>query len=126
MYDTDMTGVIYFASIFRFVNNAWEDFVDEEASLFKNLSNNKEFSLVMAHVEADLLYPIRFRDLMKTQIFVENIGTSSFKNHYEIYNQHSIKVAKGNTVHVSINKTTRKSAPMPEGLQTMLKKYTTP
>lgn len=123
MNDTDMAGILFFANQFRFVHDAWEDLVESENISFKQILENEPFLFVIVHAEADYLAPLNIGDQLDIHVEVESIGNSSFTMFYQIYTKDKTVVGTAKTVHVTIDKKTRKKIPIPEKLKNLLKKH---
>lgn len=123
MNDTDMAGILYFANQFRFVHDAWEDLVEKENISFKQVLHEENFLFVIVHAEADYLAPLNIGDKLEIHVTVETIGNSSFTMQYLIYKEDKTQVGAAKTVHVTIDKKTRKKIPIPPHLKKLLQKY---
>lgn len=126
MNDTDMAGILYFANQFRFVHDAWEDLVEAENISFQQILTTENFLFVIVHVEADYLKVLNVGDKLEIHVQVENIGNSSFTMVYHIYKHDKTLVGKSKTVHVTIDKVSRKKIPIPEHLKKLLHKHVVP
>ncbi len=84
--DTDASGRIYFAAIFRWVESV-------ETGLFRSVGSdlNKTGHFPRVHVEADYRLPLGFDDEVEMEIWVEKIGTKSLVFAWE--GRHRGKVA---------------------------------
>lgn len=123
MHDTDMAGILYFANQFRFVHDAFEDFVEMEGITFQQVLQKEDFLFVIVHVEADYLGHLTIGDNLDIHVSVENIGNSAFTILYYIYKKNGFLVGKAKTVHVTLDKATRKKMPIPEHLKILLQKH---
>ncbi len=126
MHDTDMAGILFFGSQFRFVQDALEDLMAEEGLSFQSLFAEGEYAFVVVHAEADYLLPIKVGDDLETHLFVEKIGNSSFIVSYTIYNEFKQEVGRAKTVHVTVDTKTRKKILVPIELRTILARYMRP
>lgn len=126
MHDTDMAGILYFANQFRFVHDAWEDLVESEGLSFKQVLHEEDFLFVIVHVEADYLAPLNVGDRLEVHVSLEKVGTSSFTLAYDIFKENRDLVGRAQTVHVTIDKHSRKKIPIPPHLKAKLQKYQTP
>lgn len=126
MHDTDMAGILYFANQFRFVHDAWEDLVESEGISFKQVLHEEDFLFVIVHVEADYLAPLNVGDRLEVHVGVEKLGTSSFTLTYDIFKENRDLIGRAKTVHVTIDKKSRKKIPIPHHLKAKLQKYQIP
>ena len=72
MADTDATGGIYFTSLLRMANEAFENW------LIKQKIDLSEVLLPIAHAEADYKRPLKLWDQMDVRLRCVKVGTSSF------------------------------------------------
>lgn len=126
MHDTDMAGILYFANQFRYVHDAWEDLVESEGISFSQVLHQEDFLFVIVHVEADYLASLNIGEHLEVHVSAEKIGTSSFTMLYNIYRDNRELVGRAKTVHVTIDKATRKKIPIPHHLKAKLQKYQIP
>ncbi len=123
MHDTDMAGILYFPRVFRFAQDALEDFLDNTGYTFHQIFKKDHFIFVIAHAESDYFAPVFVGDKLEIHVTVSHIGTSSFTVLYEIYNQDKVHVGRAKTVHVTLNTTHRKAIPIPEDLKKLLEEH---
>ena len=76
--DTDASGRIYFAAIFR-----WVEFL--ETGLFRSIGSdlNKTGHFPRVHVEADYRLPLGFDDEVEMEMWVDKLGTKSLTYKWE-------------------------------------------
>ena len=126
MHDTDMAGILYFPRQFRFAHDALEDFVESEGFSFQQLFREEKFVFVIVHCEADYLVPLKVGDLLNVHLFIERIGTSSFTVLYEMYTLDHTHVGSAKTIHVTLDRISRKKIPIPPVLRKTLEKHVMP
>lgn len=122
MHDTDMAGLIFFASQFRIAHDAWEDLMAEMGFDFDTLFTKENFAFVIVHAEADYLKPLKAGDKLKITVHVERIGETSFTISYQI-DKSNETVGTAKTVHVTVDRSSRKKIPIPKRLKSSLEKY---
>lgn len=123
MHDTDMAGILYFARLFRFAHDTLEDFFDSEKLDFRHLFDKENYVFVIRHVEGDYLAQLHVGDKLNIHLNIGDIGHSSFGVHYDIFRGEKELVGTVKTVHVCIDRTTRKKIDLPDGLKTILIKH---
>lgn len=123
MHDTDMAGILYFPRQFRFAHDALEDMVESEGLGFDQMFTREDFVIVIVHAESDYITPLRVGDSLEIHVGVERIGTSSFTVHYQIFKADKTLTGTAKTVHVTLDRKTRKKVPIPEKARKMLMKY---
>lgn len=122
MYDTDAAGILYFASQFRLAHDAFEALLDAEGFSLKHLFSTSEFLFVIVHAESDYKDSLRLGDPVSLHTHVSRIGTTSFTMHYDIYHG-EILAGSVETVHVCIDKDTRKKRSIPDNYRRALETY---
>lgn len=123
MHDTDMAGILYFGSQFRFVHDAWEDMIAEMGFSFERLFGKENFLFVIVHAESDYLRPLQAGDSLKIVAVIEEIKNTSFIVNYKIFRDKDL-VGTAKTIHVTIDKLTRKKIPIPPHFRSKLQMYT--
>jgi 1,4-dihydroxy-2-naphthoyl-CoA hydrolase len=123
MHDTDMAGILYFPRQFRFAHDALEDFVEDQGFSFEKVFNQENFVFVIVHCEADYYSPLRVGDQLNVHVSVESIGTSSFTMKYEIFKIDHTHAGSAKTIHVTLDRITRKKIVLPHILKEMLQKH---
>ncbi len=125
MADTDVAGIIYFASEFRFMHDAWEGMIEFENMSFREIFTAEcPFLVVIVHAECDYISPITIGDKIEIEVMVERIGSSSFTLRYETFlKEPRQKVGAGKTIHVAIDKMTRKKTAIPAPFKAILQKH---
>lgn len=122
MHDTDMAGILYFPRQFRFIHDAWEDLMEVEGLSFQKLFTDQDWAFVVAHAESDYLKPLQVGNPLEVQIQLEKIGNTSFTLKFSILREEEL-VGTGKTVHVTIDRITRKKIRVPDELRKKLEKY---
>lgn len=122
MHDTDMAGILYFARQFRFAHDALEDFLAAEGLGLDVVFHGSHFVFVIVHAEADYLATLRVGDKLKVHLSVIHIGNTSFTINYKIYRGEEL-VGTAETVHVTLEATSRKKIPIPDEFRKKLEKY---
>jgi len=117
MHDTDMAGVLYFANQFRFVHDAFEDYMANIGFPFQSLFTERDFGFVIRHAEADYLVPLTVGDALEIHLAVEKIGNTSFTMAYEIYRNKDELVGRAKTVHVTVDRVKKIKISIPESLR---------
>lgn len=119
MHDTDMAGILFFGNQFRFVHEAWEDWLEEKKLGLQQLFTKESFVFVIVHAEADYLASMAVGDPLEIEVSVDNLGKSSFTIQYLIYRKKEL-VGRAKTVHVTLDRITRSKIPIPDKLRALL------
>jgi 1,4-dihydroxy-2-naphthoyl-CoA hydrolase len=80
------------------------------------------YFLPIVHAESDYKAPLFVGDEIAISVKVGHIGTSSFTFVYEIHNHKGVLVGTAKTVHVTINKKTKKKLSLPKDFRSVLEK----
>lgn len=117
--ETDPGGILFFAEIFKIAHIVYEQFFD--SSSFKiNYFIDNDIAIPIVHTEADFFSPIKFGDILKCRLNVEELGSTSFKLSYKFLVDEKI-VASVKTAHVVIMKHNFEKTPIPAEILAMLK-----
>lgn len=101
-YDADPAGIIFYASIFKYVHAAYEDFL-RSLSTERNFFFDQDYILPIMHAEADFIKPIKVGDELVVELVISMLKKSSFEVTYRFYrNKEFTALAK--TVHVCVFK----------------------
>ena len=123
MHDTDMAGILYFARIFRFAHDALEELVASESLSFGTLFEQENFVFVIVHCDADFHASVSVGDLIETHLYIVNISSCSFTIHYDFFKVDNSKMGSARTVHVTLERASRKKIAIPDKLHIILEKY---
>ena len=114
--DTDAAEVMYFARQFEVMHEAFEEFMAARDVSVAYILNDAPFSLAVAHAESDYAAPVRIGELITTEVRVERVGSKSFTIAYTLRNELGEVTGTGQTVHVTLDKVTRRARVMPAEL----------
>ena len=122
MYDTDAAGILFFGNQFKWVHEAYEEFLESINFSFSDILKT-DFFVPIVHAEADYKAPLSVGDRITIQVKIDKIGQSSFTITYNILdtNKH-VTVGTAKTVHVTVDKQTRKKIAIPTKLREALTK----
>jgi YbgC/YbaW family acyl-CoA thioester hydrolase len=119
-YDADPAGIIFYASLFKFVHAAYEDFMrslDTERDYFFD----KDYILPIIHAEADYVRPIKVGDELRIDVVVSLLKNSSFELSYKFYKADGVFTAIAKTVHVCVLKEEFKKIELPKEFYVKMK-----
>jgi 1,4-dihydroxy-2-naphthoyl-CoA hydrolase len=115
MYDSDIAGIIYFASQFRFAHEAFESFLDEYNISIQRMFTELDYIFVIVNANSDYLAPIYVSDVLEITCGVSAVGTSSFTMSYTLVKKGQTEcVGRVSTTHVCLDKRTRTPLPIPQ------------
>lgn len=122
LHDTDAAGLLFYGRQFFIVNDVYEHFLEQTGFSTAYLLKKCDFFTPIIHTEADYLAPLFPGDTIKIKMNLKEIGTSSITYHYDIFDEEMIKVGSVTNTHVCIDKSSRKSRPLPENFTIAVKK----
>lgn len=117
LHETDAAGLLFFSHQFKIIHDAYESLLEKIGFGFADLIREKDFFLPIVHAESDYKMPLFVGDALEIRITVENLGRTSFTFAYELRNARKRLVGTARTVHVTVDKKTRKKIPLPQGLR---------
>jgi YbgC/YbaW family acyl-CoA thioester hydrolase len=120
-YDADPAGIIFYASIFKYVHAAYEDFL-RSLSPERNFFFDREYILPIMHAEADYVRPIHVGDELRVEVAVSLLKNSSFEITYRFYRDDQF-TAMAKTVHVCVLKEKFEKIELPKDFQEKLKAH---
>jgi len=119
--DTDATGVLYFAEQFRLALEAFEHFLKESGLSLNELIQKSSFLMPIVHAEGDYFAPLQVGDEIEIFPALSRLGTSSFTVSARFMKKGG-EVGKVSIVHVAVDKSSKRSIPIPEPLRKVLSK----
>ena len=113
---TDAAGLLFFAEHFKFAHSAYETFMKSIDCGLSWIIRDSDILLPIVHAETDYKAGLYLGD--EFDIFLKSeVSDSSFILFYSFKDSHGSVSAKIKTVHVSIDKETKKKIPLPEKLR---------
>ena len=123
LHDTDAAGLLFFSHQFEMIHDAYEALLETIGFGFAALIREKDFFLPIVHAESDYKAPLHAGDNLVITVKVGHIGETSFSFEYVIRNRKKMIVGTAKTVHVTINKKTRKKIPLPKEIRNSIEKF---
>lgn len=117
--DTDATGVIYFARIYDYAIETFENILKEKNLPIQYLIDKAPYGFPIVHCEADFLKPLYVDDLITVKLFSIEIKERSFAIQYHILKARQI-AAKVLITHVAVLKETHLATPLPQEMRHLL------
>jgi YbgC/YbaW family acyl-CoA thioester hydrolase len=112
-YDADPAGIIFYASLFKYVHAAYEDFM-RSLHTERDYFFDKDYVLPIIHAEADYVKPIKVGDELRVDLTVSMLKNSSFELSYKFYKSDNSFTAIAKTVHVCVLKKEFKKIELPK------------
>ena len=119
-YDADPAGIIFYASLFKYVHAAYEDMM-RSLHTERDYFFDKEYILPIIHAEADYVKPIKVGDELRIDVLVSLLKNSSFELSYKFYKDDGMFTAIAKTVHVCVLKEEFKKIELPKEFYNKLK-----
>ena len=113
LHETDAAGILFFGNQFNIIHDAYECVLENIGFSFAELTQNQDFFLPIVHAESDFKTPLRVGDVLEIQVKLEKIGKTSFSFAYTLIKNDGTLAGTAQTVHVTIDKTTREKIPLP-------------
>jgi YbgC/YbaW family acyl-CoA thioester hydrolase len=101
--DTDPAGIVFFANIFVYCHEAFEELLRAVGIPLETIISSREQIIPLAHAEADFKKPFRVGVLVTTRATVAQIGDRSFRMQYEMADEKGELLARATTVHVAVD-----------------------
>jgi 1,4-dihydroxy-2-naphthoyl-CoA hydrolase len=124
LHHTDAAGIIFYSRLFDLAFEAFTAFLEHLGISVAHIIRESSFLMPYVHAEADFLRPLGVGDVATFEICVDAIGTSSFVLSYTVLSSGEM-AARLKTVHVTIDKITKKKIALPEKLGNALHPYFT-
>lgn len=122
LHETDAAGLLFFSNQFKIIHDAYESLLETIGYDFAQLIRDRDIFLPIVHAESDYRAPLFVGDAVSIQVRVDKIGKTSFSLAYELLNAEQKLVGTGRTVHVAVNKSTRKKIILPKDLRAKIQK----
>jgi len=71
IYDTDAAGILFFGSIYRLMQDAFESFFESKGYSLNEVFKSKDLLIPVVHSEADYKIPMRVGDNLQVHVRVE-------------------------------------------------------
>ena len=122
LHDTDAAGILFFSHQFEIVHDAYESLLEKLGVGFPVLIRKKNYFLPIVHAESDYKAPLFVGDRITVEVELAHLGTTSFTFAYRLLNDKKQLVGTARTVHVTVNKKTKKKIPLPPDMHRAIKK----
>ncbi len=120
--DTDVAGVIYFATLLSICHEAYEDLLAQAGINLKQFFRDSETAIPIVHGEIDFFRPLFCGDRIQISLTPTWLNEHSFEVAYQITvaNSGPKPVAQALTRHVCINPSDRQKISIPDAIQKAL------
>jgi len=123
LFDTDASGLIFFAAQFRIAHEVYEEFVAHLGFPLAAVLHEGELLLPIVHAEADYAAPLAVGDRVTVRLAVARIGEHSFALRYRLAAAGGKEAGRVELVHAVIDAASRTPVRVPEKLRAALEPY---
>jgi acyl-CoA thioester hydrolase/1,4-dihydroxy-2-naphthoyl-CoA hydrolase len=120
--EADPAGIGYFANVFSFAHDAFEDFIQAAGFSWKEWFQTKEYIVPIRHTECNFMRPFLPGENYQIAVSVAKLGDSSFQMKYQFLqgpNQH----AEVRMTHVFLDAKSKQKISVPDLVRNRLKVY---
>ena len=121
--DADPAGIVFFGHVLGFCHEAYEELLRAEGLPLEHLLADGKAGYPLRHAEVDFLSPMRIGMLVKFEVVVARVGTSSFRVEFTLRDQAGVELARAATVHVTVDRVAMKPVPIPDNLRAALERH---
>ena len=118
-HECDPAGIVYFAHIFTFCHEAYEELVRAGGQPIETLIGSAVV-YPLRHVEADYRAPLRLGDLITIRVSLAKLSERSFQVVYAIADQAGGLLATSASVHVAVERATMRPTAIPPEVRAVL------
>lgn len=122
--DTDAAGVTYFSRILDICHEAYEHALQGMGIDLRLFFRHPETAIPLVHASVDFLKPTFCGDQLEVHLIGELLTEDEFEVHYDLFTgtKTGRLVSKALTRHVCINPISRQRKPVPDEIQTWLRR----
>lgn len=122
--DVDAARIVFFARFLSYCHEAMEALLSPVEGGYASLVVDRHIGLPSVRVEADFASPLRFGDVVRIEVAVEHIGTTSCTFRYEMTNvKTEAHVARIRQVVVLSDLRELKKVAIPDDVRVLLETY---
>jgi len=119
--DCDPAGILFFAKVFYFAHNTYEEFL-KQSNLYETVFDNPSFAFPIVKSTAQYYKPINKGKEISIELKIKNINEHSYTTVY-LFQDGDQKVAEVEIVHVCVSKSEFKKASLPGSLIKIIATY---
>ena len=118
--DIDAAGVVFYAHLFRYAHEAYEDFMQHIGHSLQDMLAAGSYLLPVVHAQADYRRPLHHADKLNIELRLTKLGRTSFTLDYRVLVDNQTEHASLQTVHVALDRTRQGPQTLPAPLQAAL------
>jgi 1,4-dihydroxy-2-naphthoyl-CoA hydrolase len=123
LHDTDAAGLLFFAHQFFYAHDVYEELLRAIGLPMESLLEEEDFFVPIVHAESQYLRGLSVGQEVEISVAVSSLGNTSYTLEYELRNSGGEVVGRAKTVHVSVDRITRKKILLPEKLRSRLEAF---
>ena len=121
LHQTDAAGVCFFGNYFHIAHDAYEAFMASIDYSLRYIIDADPDVVLIVHAEADYKKPVFGGDKVTVRTSLEELGRTSFRLKHTVLNAAGETAAEVSTVHVAVNKESKRSVRLNDRLAAGLK-----
>ncbi len=110
--DTDASGRIHYSAMFRFMEEAEDEFLRSVGAAYSGIEASLGVSFPRVHVEAQFVAAPHYDDVVDVEVSVERVGETSFTLYFDA-TMEGAPVARGRIKVVCMSVETERPAALP-------------
>lgn len=122
LHDTDAAGVMFFGNQFHLAHDAYEAMMAHIGCSLASILASDTYLVLIVRAEGEYKKPLTTEEQIELRVAVERIGKSSYTIFQEIRDASGDLTGTVRTVHVSVDRATKKTCPLPDKLRASLAK----
>ncbi len=122
--EADPAGIMFFANIYDFAHDAFEEFITHLGFEWKYWFANSEFIVPLRSSHAEYSAPLKAGKTYQIKLSIKHLGDSSFTAFYEFKDQDKIH-ATVELAHTFVNPAVMKKMSLPENIRQAFTPYCT-
>ncbi len=119
IHDIDAAGVVFYAQIFYFIHNSYEDFLNQHQQPIDKILKS-DCILPIKHTQADFKAPIFLNECITIEIALLELKESEFTLNYSLLDINGNIRATALTQHICLDRNTKKRKNLPDTIRSIL------
>jgi 1,4-dihydroxy-2-naphthoyl-CoA hydrolase len=125
MSSVDAAGVLFYPELFRHAHDAYEGLMAQIGIALDGILADGRYAVPIVHAEADYKRPLKHGATVAVAVQITKLGESSFVVDYDFRDASGGSCATTQTVHVVIDRSTGKTAVIPDPWRTCFEAHLT-
>ncbi|MEZ0311922.1 MAG: acyl-CoA thioesterase [Myxococcota bacterium] len=101
--DVDRAGIVFFARVFEYCHEAFEELLAVTAGGIQALFEAKDWGAPLVHADADFVKPMRLGERVRVQVAIEAASTKTITIAYRLLGEDEVLRATARTVHAFVD-----------------------